>query len=233
MKDENIKNLRSLVFGEITVQSTYKRTPNGIYWVGKCSCGIEKWFRSAQLLSGKTKSCGHFKPNNYEIITGGNTSYVLVELNGGHWACCDLNDWFDKLISYKWCYGAHKTVSSITPKTKTHVYMHRLVLDLQNSDLEVDHINHDRTDNRKINLRLCTHSQNMLNVKRYKNNTSGYIGVSYDYSKKKWVAQLAIDGKNKCLGYYKTKEEAASVVDKNRVHHHKEFCGEMNMIENK
>ena len=58
------------------------------------------------------------------------------------------------------------------------VVLHRLLFpDVQ--EYEIDHINGDKLDNRRRNLRLCTHQQNAFNQKRRRTNTSGYIGVSY------------------------------------------------------
>ena len=58
------------------------------------------------------------------------------------------------------------------------VVLHRLLFpDAQ--EYEIDHINGDKLDNRRRNLRLCTHQQNAFNQKRRRTNTSGYIGVSY------------------------------------------------------
>lgn len=71
----------------------------------------------------------------------------------------------------------------------------------------VDHINGDGTDNRISNLREATHSQNQHNRKISKNNKSGYKGVSR--SAYGWLAQIAVNGKNRCIGTYSTPELAA------------------------
>lgn len=82
----------------------------------------------------------------------------------------------------------------------------------------VDHINGDTLDNRRINLRICNRSENMRNRRVNKNNKSRFKGVYpyYSWYKKKdgtrrkyFCAQIFINGKNKCLGYFDTKEEAA------------------------
>ena len=76
-------------------------------------------------------------------------------------------------------------------------------------DLEVDHINNDITDNRRENLRVVTHQQNQINQPRQKNNTSGYIGVSYCANRHAWDARLTIDGITVLLGRYRHKRHAA------------------------
>ena len=74
---------------------------------------------------------------------------------------------------------------------------------------QVDHINHIRNDNRWINLRKVTNQENQKNRTISKNNTSGVVGVVWYKRDKIWKAQIKINGKNKHLGYYAYKSEAA------------------------
>lgn len=62
---------------------------------------------------------------------------------------------------------------------------------------QIDHINHDKTDNRIENLREVSNEENMKNMSKHKNNTSGYsnIIIRNDNRKKKYVVSI---GKNKC-----------------------------------
>ena len=76
----------------------------------------------------------------------------------------------------------------------------------------IDHINHDKADDRWANLREATATQNKANSPLYKNNTSGIKGVSYDASargSKKWRARISVNGKVTSAGRYATQEEAA------------------------
>lgn len=66
----------------------------------------------------------------------------------------------------------------------------------------VDHINGIRDDNRWSNLRMATQSQNMANVGKQVDNTSGAPGVVWDRSRSKWRAQICVNGKKKNLGRY-------------------------------
>lgn len=72
----------------------------------------------------------------------------------------------------------------------------------------IDHINRHTEDNRWANLREATRTENHANCKRYKNNRSGFKGVCYFRPKKKWFAQISINGKRPFLGYFNTPEEA-------------------------
>lgn len=72
--------------------------------------------------------------------------------------------------------------------------------------LVVDHINHNKTDNRIQNLQILTHRQNVS--KRLKKYTSKYVGVSYDSTNKKWMSIIRINKKRKNLGRFKNEIDA-------------------------
>jgi hypothetical protein len=80
----------------------------------------------------------------------------------------------------------------------------------------IDHINTDRSDNRIVNLREATKSQNAVNSRRPSNNTSGFKGVVYSKQHQKWIAQTAVGGKHIHLGLFDDAENA-----------HVRYCDEM------
>ena len=88
--------------------------------------------------------------------------------------------------------------------------MHRIV-NKTPEEMSTDHVNKNKLDNRKCNLRTCTDSENMRNSKMHITNTSGYKGVYWDNSHKRWVARIGIRSKIIRLGRYKTKQEAAFI----------------------
>ena len=69
-------------------------------------------------------------------------------------------------------------------------------------DKQIDHINGIRTDNRIVNLRLATNSENGKNHGKNKNNTSGYQGVYWDKANVKWRAIIKFNNKSISLGRY-------------------------------
>lgn len=87
--------------------------------------------------------------------------------------------------------------------------MHRFVLKTK-SKLVVDHMNGNKLDNRKTNLRLCTVAQNNFGRGIKKDNTSGCKGVHFNKPTGKWMARISAYGKRKYLGLFKTKELAYS-----------------------
>lgn len=75
---------------------------------------------------------------------------------------------------------------------------------------QIDHINHERTDNRIANLRQAPQKQNARNASRRVDNTSGVTGVVWQKDRKKWAAQIMVDGKAISLGRYDKFEDAVA-----------------------
>ena len=88
-------------------------------------------------------------------------------------------------------------------------------------EIEVDHINGDRLDNRWSNLRAVDHSANGKNKGMSRANKSGFKGVHFRQScQLKWRAQILVDGKKIMLGHFATAREAAMVYDEAAVLNH-------------
>lgn len=119
-----------------------------------------------------------------------------------------------------------------TTKNKVPTYnrLHRVIMGLppaKESDLCVDHINHNTLDNRKENLRVTTKKQNSRNGTRRPNNVSGYTGVTYQPNSKKtkkYIAWICVDYKNIYLGTHTTAERAAHAYDWNAIKYFGEYA---------
>lgn len=87
--------------------------------------------------------------------------------------------------------------------------MHRYVMrEHLKKGYEVDHINRDRLDNRKSNLRVATRQENMKNKSIYSNNTSGYPGVKWNSKLGKWQVQITVDRNRRHLGVFARFQDA-------------------------
>lgn len=76
---------------------------------------------------------------------------------------------------------------------------------------QIDHINHDRADNRIANLRTAPQSENAKNAGLRSDNTSGFTGVYWNKSRRKWVAQIGLPGGvTKPLGRYSDLADAVA-----------------------
>jgi len=129
-------------------------------------------------------------------------------------AIIDAED-LSRLNGYKWTLAKNKYVISKT--FGKMVYLHRLIAKTPEGKI-TDHINCNRLDNRKANLRLATDTQNNQN-KNSRRGSSKYKGVCFLKTKKwplkkPWLSYITCNKKRKYLGYYATEEEAAHVYDK-------------------
>jgi hypothetical protein len=105
----------------------------------------------------------------------------------------------------------------------TTVRLHRLLLN-DPVGVHIDHVDGDRCNNRKNNLRCCTRSQNNRNRIRHYTNTSGFKGVTWHARAKKWQAQLSKTKGKSYIGLFNTKEEAATAYNKAALEWHGEFA---------
>lgn len=127
----------------------------------------------------------------------------------------------DDLLLYKWYVSVYGYVTaSIGGKS---VFMHRYVMSkfFDISNHQIDHINLNKLDNRKENLRLANGSQNSANRNKQKNNTSGYKGVIK--AGEVWNARIRIEGGTYGIGSFPNAEEAAIAYDLYAKKYFKEF----------
>jgi hypothetical protein len=99
-----------------------------------------------------------------------------------------------------------------------YMYHHGFVPD------QLDHINGDLLDNRIENLRPCVASENASNRKRFKNNTSGFKGVSWYARTGRWFAYADVNKVRTNVGYFDTVEEAAQAAAQARDNLHGDFA---------
>lgn len=135
------------------------------------------------------------------------------------------NEDYEKLSQYNWglnSFGYVARLGKVDGKWKM-ILMHRIIMDTPKG-MVTDHINGNKVDNRKKNLRVCTHQENCRNsTKHRKTNKSGYHGVSA-YGKKKWQANIRGDGGVIRLGTFLNKIDAAKAYDEAAKKYHKDFA---------
>lgn len=137
----------------------------------------------------------------------------LIELSNNKVAIVDDNV-FDSLSVYKWSFNgryAHRSKWLKGGKTK-HFYMHRDIMSPPDG-YDTDHVNGNKLDNRKCNLRVCTRSQNNANMGKPSHNTSGYRGVSWDKRANKWLAKLTCDSKAILSKHFDNKMDAVNAYN--------------------
>lgn len=130
-----------------------------------------------------------FVGNIVEIHTK-NDEIILIDK-------CD----FEKVRNHCWFIDSKGYV--VGPRIRLHRF-----LMAPPKGMQVDHINRNKLDNRRCNLRIVTNQQNHFNRPLNKNNHSGCTGVSFHKASKKWCCQISRDGKCQYSGLFDTKEEA-------------------------
>lgn len=137
-----------------------------------------------------------------------------IPLTQGKVAIVDDED-FERLSRYKWHYlkVGYAATNVYENGKRRYVYMHREILQAPKG-VQIDHINGDKLDNRRCNLRLVTDQQNKFNLPPFKGSTSQYKGVWWRKDKQKWAAGIRINGKSKHLGLFHDEKEAALAYDK-------------------
>ena len=120
----------------------------------------------------------------------------------------DTDD-IEKVKNYTWRINSNgyavTEYRESTNKTK-RIQMHRLINNTPKG-LITDHINHNRIDNRKLNLRTCNKSQNAMNKIKHMGKTSKIKGVSYDKRDDLWKCTISKEGK-RIVKYFHSEEEA-------------------------
>lgn len=129
-----------------------------------------------------------------------------IQLTKGVCAIVDDDD-YEKVNSLSWQFNGRYASGRKGGKT---LLLHRFILDTPKGFV-TDHINGDKLDNRRSNLRVCNQSQNRANSRVSITNTSGYKGVCFDKRLKKFRAYIRKDGKMHNLGLFKTAIEAHNV----------------------
>lgn len=168
---------------------------------------------------GKETDEGSARPGTSEVKSQGNG--MLIPLTQGRVATVD-DEFYDALIGMgSWYYS-----NGYAAKLSESVYMHRVVLQMAGVEIpsQVDHINGNKLDNRLQNLRVVTQQQNSWNRGPRKNSQSGLKGVCLHKPTQKWLAKICVDGKQKHLGLFEDKLEAARAYNQAAIEAFGEFA---------
>jgi hypothetical protein len=151
-----------------------------------------------------------------------------ILLANGSAALIDVED-FDILARWRWRLNEWGYARTGGTRSLIATTMHRLLM-REPDGMTVDHINGNKLDNRKSNLRVCTSSENYRNRRKQSGQfTSRYKGVHWDSKNKKWSARIQRNGKSYRLGYFNTELEAALAYNEAAPDYHGQFAN-LNII---
>jgi len=136
-----------------------------------------------------------------------------IPLTQGKVALVDDAD-YAYLSQFKWYFNGGGYAARTAPQSlgRGIIYMHRELLK-PGKGIVVDHIDGDKLNNRRSNLRIATVSQNIFHSKLSKVNTSGYKGVRWHRQGKKWLAEIKYQRRNIYLGLFDTAEAASAAYN--------------------
>lgn len=156
-----------------------------------------------------------------------------IPLTQGKSALVDDCD-FEYLLQWKWQFERNGNTGyagawdeANADGRRPRIAMHRLIAQrsgLDVTDKEVDHRDGDGLNNQRGNLRIATVSQNQANRSRARNNTSGFKGVIWEPSRRKWRAQICVAGKRMTLTRRNDPLEAARAYNEAALKHYGEFA---------
>ena len=255
IKDE--RDLVGVKFNMLTVEKyLYKikkqnkrKSGYNYYYECSCECGGEAIASREQIMKKTKMSCGCKKREETIAFNKTKKKYNKYDLSGEYGIgytfkneqfYFDLED-YDLIKDYCWHIGNRGyvmcTIPSVktteNPKTKYDLLFHRLVMNCEKQNVDVDHINgiSTRNDNRKYNLRVCQHHENMRNRARCSNNKSGVMGVCFDNRNEVWKAFITCEKTRYNLGSFIKKDDAIVARLKAEKELFGEFSGQQHLYE--
>lgn len=201
-------------YGRLTIVSETDKWKGRRMFLCRCDCGNEVVVGLGNLRNGHTQSCGCLQ---IERAVSSNRKYNTYETDGevtkvfddkGNFCLIDTED-LEKVKSYYWAlakdgYFARQRGHNILRGKP--MALHRFVTDCPQGKV-VDHLNHNRLDNRKSNLCVCTIRENSAN--------QPVIGVTYIPHVLKWQASIEDGNSIKYIGIFDTFDEAVVAFREN------------------
>lgn len=206
-----LKDLTGQKYEKLNVMKFIGRDTLGkSMWLCKCDCGNMTKIRGDSLTTGNSKSCGRCQINKYSIMGD-----IVVGITSiGQVFIFDTKN-YSMVKKYTWSISTNGYVVTNLGYGEI-LTLHSLILGNKRG-LFIDHISRNKLDNRIQNLRHVTHQQNTHNSGINKNNSTGYKGVYFDKSRKKYASEIMCSRKKYYLGRFDTAIEAAKAYNQKAI----------------
>ena len=165
-----------------------------------CGKHLHHMYRHGRILE-------HHRRSELDFVIEDDIVYISLYDNKGNYintTIIDVQD-IDEVKKYRCSFNNSNGYVLINNEYET---LHRFLMKPKCFDLKVDHINGNKLDNRRCNLRIVTNQQNQFNQKNDGRGSNNRKGVSYRKDRNKWRAYITVDNKQINLGYFNTEEEA-------------------------
>ena len=225
------RDLSGQKIGQLTVLERAANSPRTekhrprTQWLCVCDCGKKTVIRSDHLVDGTTLSCGCLQKKAASTANKRETPFIIKgDIAIGKTAqgiefVIDAED-LSKVAGKTWHINAMGYPQTNIYSEGTSPLLHRIIMGDYEKGFCVDHIDRDKLNNRKSNLRICRQVDNAKNTSMRINNTSGFTGVREQHGK--WYAEIRANGKTHRLGSFDSFEAAVNA----RIEGEKQYFGE-------
>lgn len=151
---------------------------------------------------------------------------MLIKLTQGQYAIIDDED-YAFINQWKWYFnnGGYAVRDIRVNGKRTALYMHRFIMNTP-KNMDTDHRDGNTLNNKRINLRVCTHAENLWNQKVSIKGTSKYRGVYFEKSRLQWSANISSKDRTIHLGRFNNEVDAARAYNEKA----KELRGEFAIL---
>ena len=206
-------------FNRLTIIGFAYRKNNKRYFKCECECGNIVYLPKSAVVYGYTKSCGCARS-----IHGQSRTRLYKIWHGIKQRCDNPNN-----VCY--CHYGAKNITYCDEWKKFEPFRDWALKNGYKENLSIDRINPDG-NYEPNNCRWATQLEQVTHLRMLKTNTSGYTGVSWSKSQKKWLCNISINNKSKRIGVYATQKEAVEArnkfIDDNHLLHKKNvYVGEL------
>lgn len=192
-------------------------------WLCECDCGNQNVIVYGKSLKNEhTQSCGCLSREKSAERCKNGTKENYIDDSGDFaigYTTKGEEFWFDKDLIPEvkkncWSYDKYGYVYCRDRETGKKIKLHRMAMNFPDPKYDVNHKRHPprnehKVDNRRENLEVVTHSENMMNQHKNTKNTSGVKGVNWVERVNKWMAKIQVNKKQIYLGYFDNIEDAA------------------------